>query len=53
MFPYYDDFVAYYRIYSPTDAMWLAWNAAQDFDVEAFGRPEEGEEEGACSGKGG
>ena len=28
--------VVYYRIYSPTDAMWHAWNAAQDFDVEEF-----------------
>jgi hypothetical protein len=32
-FPY---FVTYYRIYEATDAMWHAWNAAQDFDVEDF-----------------
>ena len=35
-FPYFDDFVTYYRIYEATDAMWHAWNAAQDFDVEDF-----------------
>jgi hypothetical protein len=35
-FPYFDDFVVYYRIYSPTDAMWYAWNAAQDFDLDEF-----------------
>ena len=35
-FPYFDDFVICYRIYEATDAMWYAWNAAQDFDVEAF-----------------
>lgn len=38
-FPYFDDFVVYYRIYSPTDAIWFAWNAAQDFDVEEFEEP--------------
>jgi len=36
MFDYFDDFVRHYRIYSPTDAMWHAWNAAQDFDVDEF-----------------
>ena len=35
-FDYFDDFVVYYRIYSPTDAMWRAWNAAQSFDVDEF-----------------
>ena len=37
MFDYFVDFV-YYRILllSPTDAMWHAWNAAQDFNVEDF-----------------
>jgi hypothetical protein len=36
-FPYYDDFVVYYRIYETSDALWChAWNAAQDFDVEEF-----------------
>ena len=35
-FPYYDDFVAYYRIYNTSDALWYAWNAAQDFDAEDF-----------------
>jgi len=36
MFDYFDDFVSHYRIYGPTDAMWHAWNAAQDFDVDEF-----------------
>ena len=36
MFDYFDDFVYYYRIYGPTDAMWRAWNAAQSFDVDEF-----------------
>ena len=27
-FPYYDDFVIYYRIYETSDALWHAWNAA-------------------------
>ena len=35
-FPYFDDFVIYYRIYETSDAMWHAWNAAQDFDVDEF-----------------
>jgi hypothetical protein len=35
-FDYFDDFVVYYRIYSPSDAMWHAWNAAQSFDVDEF-----------------
>ena len=36
MFDYFEDFVVYYRIYGPTDAMWHAWNAAQSFDVDEF-----------------
>ena len=35
-FPYFDDFVIYYRIYETSDAMWHAWNAAQDFDADEF-----------------
>ena len=35
-FPYYDDFVVYYRIYNTSDALWYAWNAAQEFDLEEF-----------------
>ena len=35
-FAAFDDFVYYYRIYEATDAMWHAWNAAQDYEVEDF-----------------
>jgi hypothetical protein len=35
-FASFDDFVYYYRIYEATDAMWHAWNAAQDYEVEDF-----------------
>ena len=35
-FEYFDDFVIYYRIYETSDAMWHAWNAAQDFEVDEF-----------------
>ena len=35
-FATFDDFVYYYRIYEATDAMWHAWNAAQDYQVEDF-----------------
>mgnify|MGYP000975921166 CR=1 FL=1 len=52
MFDYYDDFVTYYRMYSPTDAMWHAWKAAQDFNDDDFEGAEDGEEEGACGGEG-
>ena len=35
-FDYFDDFVAYYRIYETSFEMWYAWNAAQSFDVDEF-----------------
>ena len=35
-FASFDDFVYYYRIYEATHAMWHAWNAAQNYEVEDF-----------------
>jgi hypothetical protein len=36
MFDYFDDFVAYYRIYGTSFELWYAWNAAQSFSLEEF-----------------